>query len=95
MDASVKPSVVDLHREDEGLDEEAPQLRVTRRNVLLFLVFVASAVAFLYFVLPQIAGLDDTWGKIEEGGPVVARGRGRVHGVVLSRVRRPVSRRLP
>lgn len=69
MDASVTPSVVDLPPEDEGLDEEAPQLRITRRNVLLFLLFVASAVAFLYFVLPQIAGLDDTWGKIEEGDP--------------------------
>lgn len=69
MDATVKPADVDLHEEDDGLDEEAPQLRVTRRGVLLFLLFVAGALAFLYFVLPQIAGLDETWGKIEEGDP--------------------------
>lgn len=69
MDATVKPADVDLHAEDDGLDEEAPQLRVNRRGVLLFLLFVVGALAFLYFVLPQIAGLDETWGKIEEGDP--------------------------
>lgn len=68
MDATVKRDV-DLHHEDDGLDEEAPQLRITRRGALLFLLFVAAALAFLYFVLPQIAGLDETWGKIEEGDP--------------------------
>ena len=68
MSGSAQPPAVDLPV-DEGLDEEAPHLRITRRNVLLFLLFVASAVAFLYFVLPQIAGLDETWGKIEEGDP--------------------------
>jgi uncharacterized protein (TIRG00374 family) len=68
-DATVKPADVDLHGADDGLDEEAPQFRVTRQSVLLFLLFVAGALAFLYFVLPQIAGLDETWGKIEEGDP--------------------------
>lgn len=67
--APTPPAAVDLHADDDGLDEEAPQLRVTRRGVLLFLLFVAGALAFLYFVLPQIAGLDETWGKIEEGDP--------------------------
>ncbi|MBJ7329951.1 MAG: flippase-like domain-containing protein [Solirubrobacteraceae bacterium] len=65
----MKPADVDLHDGDDGLDEDAPQLRVTRQNTLLFLLFVASALAFLYFVLPQITGLEETWGKIEEGDP--------------------------
>ena len=38
-------------------------------QALLFGLFVVSAVAFLYFVLPQIAGLDDTWDRIEHGDP--------------------------
>ena len=49
--------------------EEMPRLRVTRRTVVLGLVFIALALAFLYFVLPQIAGLEDSWRRIEEGDP--------------------------
>ncbi len=50
-------------------DEEMPRLRVTRRTVVLGVVFIALALAFLYFVLPQIAGLEDSWKRIEEGNP--------------------------
>ncbi|HSD80211.1 MAG TPA: lysylphosphatidylglycerol synthase transmembrane domain-containing protein [Solirubrobacteraceae bacterium] len=53
----------------EDGDEEMPRLRFTSRNVVLGLVFIAAIVAFLYFVLPQIAGLDETWHRIEEGDP--------------------------
>jgi len=54
----------------EVLDEEAPRLELTRRHVLLFLLFVVATVAFLYYVLPQIAGLNDTWARIEQGAPL-------------------------
>jgi len=50
-------------------DEEMPQVVFTRRSVLVFVLFVVSAVAFLYFVLPRIGGLDDTWARIREGDP--------------------------
>jgi uncharacterized protein (TIRG00374 family) len=50
------------------LEEEAPRLEFTRRHVLLFLIFIVATVAFLYYVLPQIAGLEDTWERIERGG---------------------------
>jgi uncharacterized protein (TIRG00374 family) len=50
-------------------DEEMPRLRVTRRTVVLGVVFIALALAFLYFVLPQIAGLEDSWQRIDEGNP--------------------------
>ncbi len=52
------------------LDEEAPRLEFTRKHVLLFGLFVVATVAFLYYVLPQIAGLDDTWERIEQGDPL-------------------------
>jgi uncharacterized protein (TIRG00374 family) len=60
-----------------GSDEEMPRIRFTRRRALLFGLFVLSAIAFLYFVLPQLAGLSKTWDRIEEGDPawlVVALG---------------------
>ena len=50
-------------------DEEMPRFQLTRRRILLFGFFVVSSIAFLYFVLPQLAGLDDTWNRIERGDP--------------------------
>ena len=50
-------------------DEEAPKIAVTRRQALAFGLFVVSAVAFLYFVLPQVAGLSETWDRLETGNP--------------------------
>ena len=51
------------------LDEDMPAARLSRRHWLLFGLFVISALAFLYFVLPQLAGLDQTWDRIKEGDP--------------------------
>ena len=50
------------------LEEDAPRLEFNRRHLLVFLAFVLGTLAFLYFVLPQIAGLEDTWKRIERGG---------------------------
>ena len=47
--------------------EEMPRVRVTRRQAILFGVFVLSAVAFLYLVLPQLTGLGSTVHRIERG----------------------------
>ena len=47
--------------------EEMPRVRITRRQAVIFGVFVLSAVAFLYFVLPQLAGLGSTVHRIEGG----------------------------
>ena len=71
-DTMAKPPEVDPpHPEDEydDLDEAMPRLQATRQNALLFVFFVVSALAFLYFVLPQLAGLDETWNRIEQGDP--------------------------
>jgi uncharacterized protein (TIRG00374 family) len=51
-------------------EEEMPRVQITRRALLLGIVFVISIVALFYFVLPQISGLDDTWHRIEEGDPL-------------------------
>jgi uncharacterized protein (TIRG00374 family) len=47
--------------------EEMPRVRFTRRRLLLSLVFVVSVAAFLYFVLPKLLGLGQTWNRIRHG----------------------------
>ena len=42
-------------------------MRFTRRRLLASGLFVVSTVAFLYFVLPKLLGLKDTWNRIEHG----------------------------
>ena len=47
--------------------DELPRFRLTRGRLLATLVFVASALAFLYFVLPKLLGLNETWNRIQHG----------------------------
>jgi putative heme transporter len=47
--------------------EEAPRVLLTRGRILGTLLFVASALAFLYFVLPKLLGLHETWDRIQHG----------------------------
>ncbi|MEO6858867.1 MAG: lysylphosphatidylglycerol synthase transmembrane domain-containing protein [Solirubrobacteraceae bacterium] len=44
-----------------------PRVRFTRRRLLASIVFVVSVAAFLYFVLPKLLGLRDTWNRIQHG----------------------------
>jgi uncharacterized protein (TIRG00374 family) len=53
----------------EESDDEMPRFQLPRRTMLLFAVFVVSAVAFLYFGLPQITGLHRTWNRLGQGDP--------------------------
>ena len=72
MDTKVTPTEVDppgpaAHQED--LDDAMPRVHVTRRSVLLFFVLGATTVAFLYFVLPQLASLEEKGKDIGQGDP--------------------------
>jgi uncharacterized protein (TIRG00374 family) len=53
----------------EDADEEMPRVQWTRRRVLVVAVCIVVVIALLYYVLPQIAGLDETWHRIERGDP--------------------------
>src|SRR5437660_9890463 len=55
--------------EGDSAEEEMPRVQITRERMLLFALFVISAIAFLYFVLPRLAGLGKTWDRIQEGDP--------------------------
>lgn len=47
--------------------EEMPRVVLTRKRLLASLLFVVSTVAFLYFVLPKILGLHETWKQVQQG----------------------------
>jgi uncharacterized protein (TIRG00374 family) len=70
MDTKVKPPEVDPPEPDEDqddLDEAMPRVHITRRGLVLGLFFIVSAIAFLYFVLPQLTDLKDTGERVGEG----------------------------
>jgi len=51
---------------DDGM-EEMPRVRLTRRQIVVFVVFIASAIGFLYFVLPKLTSAGETVNRIEQG----------------------------
>jgi uncharacterized protein (TIRG00374 family) len=66
---AVEASRSDEAEETGDGDEEMPRMALTRKRLLLFGLFVLSAIAFLYFVLPKLAGLQDTWDRAKTGEP--------------------------
>ena len=56
--------------------------------------FLAASIAALYFLLPQLAGLDDTWQRIEERPAGLDRRRVRADLRHVRRLRRDVPRHL-
>ena len=72
--AAASDEASELHRErhplrtaDASGHEEMPRVRFTRRQLLASILFVISAIAFLYFVLPRLVGLRVTWNRIRQG----------------------------
>ena len=61
------PDPPELDEEEDDLDEAMPRVQVTRRGLVLGAFFVISAVAFLYFVLPQLADLREQGVQVGEG----------------------------
>jgi uncharacterized protein (TIRG00374 family) len=43
---------------------------LTRRRLIIGLVFIVAALGGLYFLLPKLAGLNQTWGQLKHGDPV-------------------------
>ncbi len=48
-------------------DEEMPRVLLTRRQIVTFALFVVSGLAFLYLVLPKLAGAGTTVDRLERG----------------------------
>jgi putative heme transporter len=50
-------------------DEEMPRVQMTRRRLVLGVTLIAIVVAILYYGIPRLAGIDETWHRIEQGDP--------------------------
>jgi uncharacterized protein (TIRG00374 family) len=68
-DRLVEPELESSGRDPDSAAPEVLRVRLTRGKLVAFGVFVVSIVAFLYFVLPKLLGLKDTWNRIEHGNP--------------------------
>ena len=56
--------------EVEAVDpDEEHGLEINRRSVVGLVAFLVLCLAGLYFLLPQLAGLDETWERIHNGSP--------------------------
>jgi len=55
--------------EEHDLEEEMPRVVITRRRLVASGLFIVLSVAFLYIVLPRLAGLDETWRRLNDGDP--------------------------
>jgi uncharacterized protein (TIRG00374 family) len=63
------PELIDDEDEVDD-DEEMPLIKLTRRTVVLGGLFVVLCIVFLTAVLPQLAGLGDTWHEVKNGDPL-------------------------
>ncbi len=66
---SATPPVHDDAREPLE-DENPPRIDLSPRNLVGFALFLLLSIAALYFLLPQVAGLKNTWHRIQEGSPL-------------------------
>jgi uncharacterized protein (TIRG00374 family) len=67
-DAGARPA--DVADDEVDDDEEMPLIKVTRRTLILGGLFVVLCIVFLTAVLPQLAGLGDTWKQVKDGDPL-------------------------
>ena len=69
LNGSLQPAAASesVPERTDTADEQPPRVLFTRGRLLGTLLFVASALAFLYFVLPKLLGLHETWDRIQHG----------------------------
>jgi uncharacterized protein (TIRG00374 family) len=56
-------------QEEHADDDEMPRVQMTRRRFAGGVVLIALGVALLYYGLPRLAGIHETWHRIEQGDP--------------------------
>jgi uncharacterized membrane protein YbhN (UPF0104 family) len=80
---SYEPTVgsEDEHRQDAASNETGsvshdtgsltPIGPISRRNLIVGVLFVLAALVGLYFLIPKLAGLHQTWGRLKHGDPLL------------------------
>ena len=64
------PKEQDVLLEVGSDDDEMPRIQITRRNLAFGIAFVVAFMLFIYFALPKLSGIDDTWEQVEKGEPI-------------------------
>jgi uncharacterized protein (TIRG00374 family) len=54
---------------DANEEDDDRGLELNGRTILTLCGFLAAMILGLYFLLPQLTGLEDTWSRIEDGSP--------------------------
>ena len=52
------------------VSEDEPPVLITRRRVLVAGVLIVVALVGVYFLIPKLAGLGQTWGRLRRGDPL-------------------------
>ena len=60
---------VDVPAPGDDEDDDDRGLELNGRTILTLCGFLAAMILALYLLLPQLAGLEDTWNRIEDGSP--------------------------
>jgi len=68
------PPAIDAPAESaDGVGPDTASLEptgpLTRRNMVFAGLFIVAAIVGLYFLLPKLAGLNQTWGQLKHGNP--------------------------
>jgi uncharacterized membrane protein YbhN (UPF0104 family) len=72
MSRAPDPLTVPAASEPEGsAPPPEPTSPLTPRRLILGGLFIAAALGGLYFLLPKLAGLHETWGRIKHGDPLL------------------------
>jgi uncharacterized membrane protein YbhN (UPF0104 family) len=75
--AGDEPIVFDLPPDSGELELDIPEIPtegptgpLTRRKMVVGALFITAALVGLYFLVPKLAGLNQTWGRLERGDPL-------------------------
>ena len=68
-EASTAPVGAPNRAPGDDTEEEMPRAGLSRSRMVAVALFFAFAIGFLYFVLPRLAGLRETWNRIDSGEP--------------------------
>lgn len=65
--ASTAPLDAPKAEAGEHDDEEMPRVVLTRKRIVASTIFVVAVLLFLYFGLPEISGMKETWQRVADG----------------------------
>jgi uncharacterized membrane protein YbhN (UPF0104 family) len=69
-DSHVEPGYEDGELDLPEMPTEGPTGPLTRRKLVFGALFITAALVGLYFLVPKLTGLNQTWGRLKRGDPL-------------------------